>query len=162
MAIDGQERDKLIRMYAEGPDVLLAAWNEVPVEARMWRPADGIWSAYENVIHCSDSETIAATRIRFLISEPNPIIVGYDQDEWIDVFRYHDRDIDLAFDAIRAVRAFTVPIILAMPDAAWGATGSHTRSGRFTAEDWLQNYGVHLHGHAEQIRENVRIHREQQ
>jgi hypothetical protein len=160
MALDAQERDMLIQQYAEGPSTLLAAWNEVPADLRKWKPSDDFWSAHENIIHCADSETLAATRIRLLISEPNPIIVGYDQDAWVDVFRYHDRSIDLAFDTIRAVRAFTVPVILAMPEAAWSATGSHTQSGRYSASDWLRSYGVHLHDHASQIRENLRIHEE--
>lgn len=156
MILSPDERANLIEHYAEGSALLTAAWASVPVEFRKRRPSDEAWSAHEIVIHCADSETFAATRIRLLVSDPNPIIVGYDQDEWVDIFRYHDRDIDLAFDTIRAVRANTVPIIQAMPDAAWNATGSHTQSGRFTADDWLRSYGVHLHEHAEQIAENIR------
>jgi len=156
-----EDRTTLIDMYAAGYDVLLAAWNEVPAELRKWRPDESSWSAHENIIHCADSETVSATRIRFLISEPNPIITGYDQDEWADIFRYHDRDADLSLETIRAVRAYTVPVLRAMPDAAWSATGSHTQSGRYSATDWLNIYANHLHGHADQIRDNLRRYREQ-
>ena len=155
MPLNAEERGRLIQQYAEGPNLLRAVWDEVPVGARTWRPGGGEWSAHEIIVHCADSETFAATRIRLLISDPNPIIVGYDQDEWVDIFRYHDRSTELAFDTIRAVRANTVPVILAMPDAAWQATGSHTQSGRFSAEDWLRSYGVHLHEHTDQIRANI-------
>jgi hypothetical protein len=155
MAINPDERGRLIQQYAEGSKILREAWDTVPAGARKWKPSENAWSAHEIIVHCADSETFAATRIRLLISDPNPIIVGYDQEEWVDIFRYHDRSTELAFDTIRAVRANTVPVILAMPDAAWQATGSHTQSGRFTAEDWLKNYGVHLHEHADQIRANI-------
>lgn len=154
MILSSAERGMLIDQYAVGPQVLSEAWASIPAELRKRRPSGDAWSAHEIVIHCADSETFAATRIRLLISDPNPIIVGYDQDEWVDIFRYEDRDIELAFDTIRAVRANTLPIIQAMPDAAWNAAGSHTQSGRFTAEDWLRSYGVHLHEHAEQISQN--------
>ena len=162
LTLSAQERNLLIQQYAEGPRLLKAAWDSVPEEARKWRPTDAAWSAHEIVVHCADSETFAATRIRLLISDPNPIIVGYDQDEWVDIFRYQDRSIELAFDTIRAVRANTVPVILAMPDAAWQATGSHTQSGRITAEDWLRSYGAHLHEHTEQIEANIQAFKEQQ
>jgi hypothetical protein len=160
MAINPDERGRLIQQYAEGPKILREAWDTVPAGARKWKPSEKAWSAHEIIVHCADSETFAATRIRLLISDPNPIIVGYDQEEWVDIFRYHDRSTELAFDTIRAVRANTVPVILAMPDAAWQATGSHTQSGRFTAEDWLRSYGVHLHEHADQIRANIQAFKE--
>lgn len=162
MPLNQEERSKLIQQYIEGPTLLHAAWSEVPAEARTWRPSESEWSAHEIIVHCADSETFAATRIRLLISDPNPIIVGYDQDEWVDIFRYLDRSTELAFDTIRAVRANTVPVILAMPDAAWQASGSHTQSGRFTAEDWLRSYGVHLHEHATQIEANLQAFRKAQ
>lgn len=156
-----EERDILIDKYAAGYDVLLAAWNEVPDELRKQRPDETSWSAHENIVHCADSETVSATRIRFLISEPNAIITGYDQDEWVEIFRYHDRDVEISLDTIRAVRAYTVPVLRAMPDAAWSATGSHTQIGRYSAMDWLHIYADHLHGHADQIRDNLRRFQEQ-
>jgi hypothetical protein len=151
-----QERQDLIDRYAAGFDVLVAAWHEIPPDARKWKPGADAWSAHEIIAHCADSETMAATRIRLLISEPNPIISGYDQEEWVDIFRYHDRDVDLCLNTIQAVRAYTVPVLRAMPDAAWSASGSHTQDGRYRAEDWLQIYGQHLHDHADQIRDNLR------
>lgn len=159
--MDQRERDRLIDRYAEGPELLRAAWQAVPPEARTRRPTETDWSAHEIIVHCADSETFAATRIRLLIAEPNPIIVGYDQDEWVDIFRYHDRDPELALATIAAVRANTVPVLRAMPDAAWTAAGSHTQSGRYTALDWLHSYSAHLHDHVDQIRENLRRFQEQ-
>jgi hypothetical protein len=149
------DRDRLIAMYEEGPDALQAAWLAVPAGARRWRPETGAWSAHEIIVHCADSETMAASRIRLLIAGPNAIIPGYDQDAWSEIFRYEDRDADLALATIRAVRANTVPVLRAMPDEAWDATGTHTESGRYRASDWLESYGNHLHDHIAQIEANV-------
>ena len=52
-------------------------------------PGAGKWSVHEVVVHCADSETNAALRIRYLIAEKEPLIVGYDQDAWARVFDYH-------------------------------------------------------------------------
>ena len=66
MALSPDERETLIRQYADGPARLKAALASVPPEALQWRPKPGEWSAHEVVVHCADSETNAAARIRFL------------------------------------------------------------------------------------------------
>ncbi len=39
-----------------------------------------------------------------------------------------------------------------MSDADWSRAGTHSESGRYTAEDWLRIYADHAHNHAAQIR----------
>ena len=66
MALTVAERNALIEQYANGPARLRAAIAAVPAEALTWRPKPGEWSAHEVAVHCADSETNAAGRIRFL------------------------------------------------------------------------------------------------
>ena len=120
-----------------------------------WRPAPGEWSAHEVVIHCADSETNAHGRIRYLVAEPEPLIVGYDEAVWAEVLAYHDRPLEPAFATVEAVRANTAALIRSFPEEAWRRAGRHTGSGAFSAEDWLRVYGVHLHEHADQIAANL-------
>lgn len=79
MALARAEREALIQRYAEGPARLRAALAAVPREALTWRPASKEWSAHEIVCHCADAETNAYARIRYLVAETEPVIVGYDQ-----------------------------------------------------------------------------------
>ena len=155
MALNREERAALIEQYEAGPAVLRAAFDRVPAEARQWRPAPGEWSAHEIVVHCADSETNAHGRIRYLVAEPEPLIVGYDQARWAAVFAYHDRPLAPAFATVAAVRANTAALLRALPEEAWRKAGRHTESGTFSAEDWLRVYGVHLHEHADQIAANL-------
>jgi hypothetical protein len=39
-----------------------------------------------------------------------------------------------------------------MTDADWAREGTHSDSGRYTAEDWLKIYAAHGHEHSQQIR----------
>ncbi len=149
------EREALIRRYEEGPARLRAAWEKVPPEARKWRPAAGKWSAHEVVCHAADSETNAATRIRFLAAEPKPLIVGYDQEQWARIFDYHAAPVEPAMAAVEAVRANTAALLRRLPDAAWAVEGTHTESGRYTGDDWLAAYAEHLEKHSRQIERNV-------
>jgi hypothetical protein len=75
-------------------------------------------TAHEIVVHCADSETNAHGRIRYLIAEPEPLIVGYDQARWAAVFAYHDRPLEPAFATVAAVRANTVALLRALPEEA--------------------------------------------
>lgn len=149
------ERDARIRRYREGPARLRAALASVPPEALKWRAAEGQWSAHEVVCHCADSETIAYARIRFLVAEPDPKVLGYDQAHWARTFDYHAAPLEPALATVDAVRANTVLLLERLPESAWSATGTHTEAGPYSAEDWLDVYAEHLEKHSRQIERNV-------
>jgi hypothetical protein len=157
MPLTRAERDTLIAQYTEGPARIRAALATVPAEAMKWRPAVGEWSAHEIVCHCADSETNSYARIRFLLSEKDPVIQGYDQEQWAKTFDYHSHPLEPALATVEAVRANTAALIRRLPDAAWTREGRHTESGRYTADDWLTIYADHLEGHARQIEKNVEL-----
>jgi hypothetical protein len=155
MALSRSERDALIARYAEGPARLKAALAGVPATAMQWRPKAGEWSAHEVICHCADSETNAYARIRFLVTEKEPVIQGYDENQWAIALDYHAHPIAPALAVVEAVRANTVALIRRLPEEAWTRVGRHTQSGTYGAEDWLRVYAEHLEGHACQIDDNV-------
>ena len=149
------ERATLIAQYADGPRRLRAAFEAVPPAARQWRPAPGEWSAHEVVVHCADSETQSASRIRVLVADGDPVIQGYDEAAWAREFDYHAHPLDIALDTVAAVRGNTTALLRRLPEAAWAKVGRHTESGRYGADDWLTIYADHLEVHARQIEANV-------
>ena len=155
MALDRQERERLIRQYAEGPARLRGALSTVPPEAMQWRPKPGEWSVHEVVCHCADSETNSYARVRYLVAEKEPTIIGYDQENWARVFDYHTLPMEPALAVVDSVRASTAALVRTLPEEAWHRAGRHTESGRYTVEDWLRIYADHLEGHAKQIEDNV-------
>ncbi|HJW08754.1 MAG TPA: DinB family protein [Holophagaceae bacterium] len=155
MAMSRADRESFLARYDAGPALLRQAWAEVPAEARQWRPAEGKWSAHEVVVHCADSESYGAIRIKLLLAEPEPLIVGYEETVWAKRYDYHVQDPELAFRCIEAVHDFTSPALRRLPDEAWGRMGRHTQSGPFSDDNWLRNYGAHLEVHAAQIRRNI-------
>ncbi len=145
------EREQLIARYEAGPARLLEALAQAPEAARQWRPGPGQWSIHEIVVHVADSETNAAQRIRYVLAEPQPAIEAYDENEWARRFDYHAHPLDLALDTVKAVRANTTALLRRLPDEAWERAGTHSQSGRYSAEDWLRSYAAHTHNHAGQI-----------
>ena len=155
MPFDAPLREAHLLRYHQGPDLLRRAWEAVPPEARAWRPGEGKWSAHEVVVHCADSETYAAIRIRLLLADPEPLIVGYDENEWARRFDYHASDPELALRLIETVRAHTTAMLDRLPAEAWGRMGRHTHSGAYGTDDWLRSYAAHLELHAAQIQRNL-------
>jgi hypothetical protein len=126
-----------------------------PEQMRKWRPAAGEFSVHEVVVHCADSETNSHGRIRFLVTERDPTIIGYDPDAWASALEYHEHPLEAALTTIEAVRANTVPLLRRLPEEAWARSGTHTESGRYSAEDWLRIYAAHLEEHTAQVRSIV-------
>jgi hypothetical protein len=155
MPMSREERDALVEQYARGPKRIEEALARVPKEALQWRPGPGKWSVHEVVVHCADSETNAALRIRYLLAEKEPLIVGYDQEAWARLFDYHSQPLEESLAVTRAARGRTVPLLRRMTDADWAKAGRHTESGPYTALDWLGIYAAHLEGHAAQIGRNL-------
>jgi hypothetical protein len=149
--MDPGERQSLIARYEAGPGLLREALAKIPAEALQWRPAPGEFSAHEVIVHCADSETNAAARIRYVVAEPKPVVLGYNEAEWARVFDYHSHPLETALATVEAVRANTVPLIGRLPDEQWQRAGTHTESGHYTAGDWLRIYAAHLEEHARQI-----------
>jgi len=162
MRYTAEEREALIKRYEEGPTRFRDAFAKVPREAWKWRPEDGKWSVYEVVCHCADAEMNAAARIRYLVAEEKPVIAGYDQARWAKVLDYHSAKIELALAAVDVMRAVTVNLLKQLPEEAWAAEGTHSESGRYTAEDWLTSYAEHLEKHARQIERTLEAWRAEQ
>jgi hypothetical protein len=93
----------------------------------------------------------SAIRLRRLIAEDRPVIQGYDQDEYARRL-YYQRPIQASLDAFRAARETTAQLLERMTEAEWAREGTHSESGRYTVERWLEIYANHAHNHADQIR----------
>jgi hypothetical protein len=155
MPLTVSERAALIDRYERGPALLNAALAKIPKDALQWRPGPGKWSAHEVIEHCADAETNSHGRIRYVLAEEQPVIQAYDQVRWATTLDYHSLPLAPALATVAAVRANTVALLRRLTDADWARVGTHTESGRFSAEDWLTLYADHLEIHARQLERNL-------
>ena len=146
-----KERNERIIRYVDGYEEVEKALEGFPEDGLTEHPIPGKWSAAEIVHHLADSEMTAAIRLRRLLSEDHPTIHGYDQEAFARHLHYNDRPIEVAMSAFLAARATTAQLLSRMTDTDWRREGTHTESGRYTAETWLEIYSKHAHDHAAQI-----------
>jgi DinB superfamily len=149
--MDKATRDTLIAQYKDGYRRVAEAVAGATDAGLDRQPAPGKWSAREIVHHLADSEMTSAIRLRRLLAEDGPVIVGYDQEEFARRLHY-ERPIAASMSAFKAARESTAEILDGMSDAEWSREGTHSESGRYTVLDWLRIYAAHAHNHAEQIR----------
>ena len=150
--MDAQELAALIADYEAGPAEVDRALGEIGRDAFDRRPADGSWSAREVVHHLADSEMRSAIRIRRLLTEDNPTILGYDEAGYATAFHYADRPMEPALAAFRAARSTTAQILGTLQGVDLARTGTHSESGPYGVEHWIRTYARHAHEHADQIR----------
>jgi len=148
------DRTALLDRLAAGADKIAAAWRDLPAAARGWRPGPGAWSAHELLCHCADAEANAYARIRFLAAEVDPVIRAFDENRWAQALDYHASPAETALAVVVALRAHTAALCRRLPDDAWQRAGTHTETGRYTAEVWLRGNAEHLEAHAAQIESN--------
>jgi hypothetical protein len=149
--MDIERRQQLVEQYRGGYVAVVRALDGITDAELDRRPAPGKWTAREIVHHLADSEMTSAIRLRRLIAEDNPVIVGYDQEEFARRLRY-DRPIAASLGALKAARETTCEILDRLTDADWQRTGTHSESGPYSVIKWLEIYAVHAHDHADQIR----------
>jgi len=149
--VDTDTRRRLIEKYKDGYRAVSDALREISESELDARPAPGKWSARDIVHHLADSEMTSALRLRRLIAEDCPAIQGYDQDQFSRRL-YYDRPIQASLDAFRGARHTTAEILERMTEAEWAREGTHSESGRYTVDRWLEIYAEHAHTHADQIR----------
>ncbi|MCL4811069.1 MAG: DinB family protein [Vicinamibacteraceae bacterium] len=149
--MDPERRQALIARYKAGYAEVVAALEGATEEELDRRPGPGRWSPREIVHHLGDSEMTSAIRLRLLLAEDAPVIRGYDQEEFARRLHY-DRPIAASLAAFRAARDTTAELLDRLGEADWSRSGTHTESGPYSVERWLEIYAEHAHGHAAQIR----------
>ena len=146
-----QDRNPLIEQYRQGPDRIAGTVHRLSAAELDYKPSDGGWSPREVVHHTADSELTSAIRLRRLLAEDQPQIIGYDGDEFARKLHYRDRPIQPSLDAIRGARETSASLLDLLGEADWKRAGTHSEIGAYSIDTWLEIYARHCHDHAEQI-----------
>jgi hypothetical protein len=93
------------------------------------RPEPTEWSVLECVGHLVDGELVVATRYRWILTEDEPDIVGYDQDLWVAGLRHGDDDPAALLAVLEAVRRANLDLWARRPVADRERFGRHRERG---------------------------------
>ncbi|MFL5651344.1 MAG: DinB family protein [Chloroflexota bacterium] len=116
------------------------------------RPEPGEWSVLECVGHIVDSELVAGARERWIVSEDEPAILGYDQALWVDRLGHNEDDPELLIATFEALRAANLDLWARIPVVERARIGRHSERGPESYEMTFRLAAGHDRVHLDQAR----------
>jgi uncharacterized damage-inducible protein DinB len=147
---------RLIESYLAGIETLRQAVAGLTREQLLARPVAGKWSTLEVVCHLADFDPILADRMKRLIAEDRPTLIGADEKRFAAALAYHDRDLADELILIEKTRQQMARILRKLPDDALQRVGVHSERGPLTLEQLLSMTSNHIVHHVKFIVEKRR------
>jgi uncharacterized damage-inducible protein DinB len=145
-----------IDLYLDGPVQLRRAVADMSAAQLQARPVPGKWSTLEVVCHLVDSEQAWCHRMKRVIAEERPLLIGYDESRFTATLRYHDHDLKTELILMEGMRAQMALVLRTLPESAWARTGVHNERGLITLEEMVQAEVEHVPHHIAHIIEKRR------
>ena len=144
---------ELIDNYLGGIATLRQAVAGMSGQQLLARPVAGKWSTLECVCHLTDFEPIYADRMKRVIAEERPPLIGADQNRFAAVLAYHERDLEEELAVVEHTRRQMARILRTLQPAALARIGVHNETGLRTLEQLLNGAINHINHHVRFIKE---------
>jgi hypothetical protein len=118
-------------------------------------PAPGEWSPRDVLNHLADSDLVSGTRIRMIVTEDRPTLVGYDQEAWTERFGRLDATVQETVDRWRVLRGANLRLLESLSPEEWDRVGVHTERGPESVRLTVQLAAGHDRVHLDQFRRGM-------
>lgn len=136
-----------IDRFEQGADIPLKSIEELNSNDLSAIPIPQTWSIRQIVLHLYDSDLIGTDRMKRVIAEDSPTLIGYDETAFANKLYTDDLDLATACRCFADNRRLTTAILRRQPDAAFKRIGHHNESGVITLEYLVKTYVGHLERH---------------
>jgi hypothetical protein len=153
-------RDKMFRLLGERKPLevlgetgsrLADIVHRHPAAVLRARPFAGKWTPAEVIGHLVDSEWVYGYRLRLMLCEDNPTILGINQDSWVAGQRHDQREPSELVDTFRALRQLNLALWQRLSPAELERTGQHNERGAESLGVVLRMLAGHDLSHLSQI-----------
>jgi hypothetical protein len=144
---------ELIDAYLAGPGALRRAVAGMSREQLRARPVTGKWSTLEVLCHLADFEPIMADRMKRIIAEERPALLGASEVRFAAALAYQERDAEEELILIERTRSQMARILRTLPAEALARVGVHNERGPRTLEQFLTSTTGHIPHHVRFIEE---------
>jgi len=144
--------DILLETFRSTPDILTGLLRNVSdQQASAARGGDENWSVVQVLCHLRDAEERNLERIRLMRTQDNPVLEGYDQEQWARERNYAAAHLDEVLPAFLKFRAATLAELASLAPQEWERPGRHTEEGPITILSHIQRLVRHDAIHLAQI-----------
>lgn len=147
----------LIEEYARGAERPAEAIAGLSQEQLNAFPIPGTWSIQQIVLHLLDSDLVASDRMKRVIAEVEPQLIGFDESAFARHLHYEKLDVNAACQLFALNRQLTAVILRNLPAEAFQRIGVHNEAGPLTLAQLVQTYVDHLAHHLRFIEKKRRM-----
>jgi hypothetical protein len=156
----GAYRERLFALVgdAEPMDVLAQTATKLDEIVRKYpaavlraRPFEGKWTPNEILGHLSDGEWVYGNRLRLILCEDNPTILGMDQNLWVTGQRHNEREPSEHVEMFRTLRGHNLALWKRTSPEDRKRTGQHNERGPESLGMMLRLLAGHDLSHVQQI-----------
>src|SRR5436309_13646995 len=94
-----------------------------------------------------DSDLIGADRMKRIIAEENPTLLGYDESKFVAGLFYDEQPAEEAVEIFQRNRKMFARVLRKLPDSAFDRKGTHNERGVVTLGQQVKGYIQHLDHH---------------
>lgn len=116
---------------------------------------EGGWTSFQVIHHLADSHMNMFVRVHLIVTEDNPPLKPYGQDEWAKLTDASGQPVEPSLKILEGVHERLVKLYRALPEAAWTRTAFHPERGPLTLVSLLKLYADHGEKHLDHIRQGI-------
>lgn len=140
-----------IEVLGKTADVFAGMVEKHSPEVMRTRPFPGKWTPNEIIGHLSDSEWVYGYRVRLILCQEKPVILGMDQDLWVAGQRHNERQPKDLLTIFRNQRAANLELWKRMTPADLKRVGKHSERGEESLGLMLKMNAGHDLSHIDQL-----------
>jgi DinB superfamily len=138
-------------VLAQTASTLSGIVREHPATVLRTRPFEGKWTPNEIIGHLTDGEWTYGCRLRLILCEDSPAIVGTNQELWVVRQRHNSREPSELVEMFRILRQFNLDLWKRLSPSDLKRTGQHNERGSESLGVMLPMWAGHDLSHLDQI-----------
>ena len=118
----------LVSAFLDGPAQLRRVVSDLTAQQLSARPVPGRWSTIDVVCHLVDSDQAWCHRMKRVIAEERPLIIGYDESRFTATLAYEKHDVNEELALLDGMRRQMGRILNGLAEDAWSRTCVHSEA----------------------------------
>lgn len=143
----------IIEQFAGGGAKLRRAIDGLSDEDLKSFPVPGTWSIQQIVVHLADSDAIWVTRLKRMVAEDRPLLMGYDECDFAANLLCEEQSAADAVTLFDLNRLQFARVLRRLPPAAFERKGIHSERGEIAVGESISMMIEHLDHHLKFIHE---------
>ena len=141
----------LLERFRRAPELLAMMLTGVFGDEIDFTTSPDKWSIRQIMRHLADTEIVASYRLRMVMAEDNPTLLGFDQNAWTANLDYATRKPAQSLEHFRRLRGDNYELLKSAGPEAFDRKGTHVERGEMTLRQFVQIFSDHAESHARQL-----------